>query len=106
MTESPIAVTWPALNPGPAGRVVVVVVGGAVDVVVALGRVTAARWWDDLEVAEVSRTTKVVAAARTATMITTRAVTLPDGRRRFEVVAWRAIGHSFAARTGDQKSAP
>ena len=39
-----MAVTWPASNPGPAGRVVVVVVVvGAVDVVVTVGRVTAAR---------------------------------------------------------------
>jgi hypothetical protein len=36
-------VTWPTSNPGPAGRVVVVVLVGAVDVVEAVGRVTAER---------------------------------------------------------------
>jgi hypothetical protein len=100
-----MAVTWPTLKPGPAGRVVVVVVVGAVDVVEAVGRVVAKRWRVEVEVAEVSSTTMVVTAARTATTMTARAVILPDGRR-LGLLAWRAIGHSFAAPAGVQKSDP
>jgi hypothetical protein len=33
-------------------------------------------------------------------------VTFPDGRRRFGLVAWLAMAHSFAACGGDQKSDP
>ena len=81
------------------------VVVGAVDVVEAVGRVVAERRCVEVEVevAEVSRTTKVVAAARTATTMTATAVTLPDGGR-LGLLACRAMGHSFALPAGDQKS--
>src|ERR1700722_18119648 len=103
-----MAVTWPTSNPGPAGRVVVVVVvvGGAADVVVAVGRVVAEGGCVEVDVAEVSSTTKIVAAATTATTMTATAVTFPDGRLRLGLVAWRAMLHSFAASGGDLKSDP
>ncbi len=65
MTESPTAVIWPALKPGPAGRVVVVVVGGTVDVVVvvASGREAADRRCGCVDVADVSRTRNTAPAA-------------------------------------------
>ena len=77
-----MAVAWPALNPGPGGRVVVVVVGGVdVVVVVALGWFVAAKWCAGVDVAEVSSTRNAVTAPATATMAIVAATILPDGRR-------------------------
>jgi hypothetical protein len=69
--------------------VVVVVVVDAVDVVVAVafGCVDAAKWCEGVDVADVSSTRKAAPPARTATITTTSAMTLPDGRRRVRVIA-------------------
>jgi hypothetical protein len=97
-------VTRPTLNPGPGGRVVEVVVVGAVDVVLAVGRVAAEKRCAEVDVADVSSTATVAPAATAATTMIVTAVTLPDGRLRFGLDAWRAMVDSFAAAGGDQKS--
>src|ERR1700722_4400469 len=110
MTESPTAVIWPALKPGPAGRVVVVVVvvGGTVDVVVvvASGREAADGRCGCVDVADVSRTANTPPAARSARATSAPAVTLPDGRRHFRELAWRALAQSVAAQAGPQCHPP
>src|ERR1700728_1751787 len=110
MTESPTAVTCPALKPGPGGRVVEVVVVGAVFGVVATELVVeswvgAPRWCAGEDFAEVSRTRNAPTAAATATRATAAAMILPDGRPLRELTCC-AMDHSFAAHLGEDSSDP
>jgi len=97
-----MAVTTPGSNPGPGGRVVVVVVVGAVDVAVALfsGGADVVARCAGVDVAEVSRTRKAIPAVSSARTATAKVMTKPDGRRRFPVGAWRAMGDSFVVPPG------